>query len=436
MLQTVAIVGRPNVGKSTLFNRILKKRIAVIDEVPGVTRDRNYATTDWIGRNFFLVDTGGMVPQTDDLMEQMIYEQAEFAIDEADVVLLMVDTQVGIDSVDLMIARMLQRAGKKTLVVANKVDNEDIAPDVFEFVKLGLGEPIPVSSTIGLGIGELLDALVEALPDQASDVEQDSGLIRLAVVGRPNVGKSSFINKLLGENRLIVTPIAGTTRDSVDTPFHYDGDDFMLVDTAGLRRKFKVQENIEFYTNLRTDRAVATADIVVLLIDAARGLSTQDQKILDSVFAKRRSAVLAINKWDLIEKDSFTADKYSLEIADLLAKYAHIPAVFISALSGQRVTKVLELTKIVYNESRKKIPTPELNDFLQQIIGRNHPPARRGKHIKINYMTQTEIGPPTFLFFANYPILIDKSYISYIENQIRHKYGFKGVPFRLKFRKK
>ncbi len=435
-LPTVAIVGRPNVGKSSLFNRFLNKRLAVVHEEPGVTRDRNYAVCDWNGVQFELIDTGGMAPGSDDLMEQAITDQTDFAIAEADLVLFMVDTQVGVDTVDMMIARSLNRAEQKCILVANKADNQALELDIYEFYRLGLGDPMPVSATGGLGVGDLLDKLVEMLPDAAPVGEEDNNVIRVALAGRPNVGKSSFINQLIGEDRLIVTPIAGTTRDAVDTPFNYDGQSFVLVDTAGLRRKYKVYENVEFYTNLRTDRAIDNCDVAVVLIDAQDGMTVQDQRVLEKVLTSRRAAVLAVNKWDLIEKDSNTADEFTREIKDSLSKYSYLPIIYISALSGQRVPKVLSLVKEVYAESRRKIATPELNDFLQETIRKKHPPAQKGKYIKFNYVAQTEVAPPTFVFFVNHPTLVHKTYISFLANQLRQRYGFTGVPIRLKFRKK
>ncbi|MDF1543612.1 MAG: ribosome biogenesis GTPase Der [bacterium] len=435
-LPTVAIVGRPNVGKSSLFNRLLQRKMAVVHETSGVTRDRNYAVCEWAGREFQLVDTGGIVPDSSDLMEQLISDQSEFAIHESDLVLLVVDNLVGIDPTDRQIARQLSRSGQKTLLIANKVDNELLENDIYEFMKLGLGEPLPVSATVGLGIGEMLDKLVASLDNAETTEEADGSVIKVALVGRPNVGKSSFINMLLGEDRLIVSSIAGTTRDSVDTPFEFEGQKYNLIDTAGLRRKYKVRENVEFYTNLRTTRAIDGCDVAIIMIDAQSGVSTQDQRVLEQVLSSRRSAVLAINKWDLVEKDSLTADKYTKEVQQTLAKYSFLPIIYISALTGQRTIKVLSMVKEVYAESRKRIPTPLLNDFLEQVVGRKHPPAKGGKFIKFHYVTQSEIGPPTFVFFSNHPKLIEKSYIAYLTNRIRETFGFAGVPFRVKFRKK
>jgi GTP-binding protein len=436
ILPTVAIVGRPNVGKSSLFNRILQKKLAVVDGQPGVTRDRNYAIGDWNGIEFRLVDTGGIVPEATDLMESMIYDQTDFAINESDVVILVVDTQVGIDPVDREIARRLNKSGKACVVTANKADNEILQNDIYDFMKLGLGEPMPVSATIGRGVGDLLDQVVELLPPLEEPSDAESNVIRVALVGRPNTGKSSFINKLIGQQRHIVTPIAGTTRDAIDTPFESEGQKYVLVDTAGLRRKYKVRENVEFYTNLRTTRAIDSCDVAVVLTDASDGLTMQDQHVLQQVMDNRRPAVLAVNKWDLVEKDSYTADKYTLEINDVLAKYSFLPVIYISALSGQRVPKVLAMVKTVHAENNKRIGTSELNEFLLEQIARKHPPSKQGKHIKIKYVTQSEVAPPTFLFFSNHPTLISKSYISYLGNRIRRQFGFEGVPIRLKFRKK
>lgn len=434
-LPTVAIVGRPNVGKSSLFNRFLRRPIAVVAEQPGVTRDRNYAVCDWNGRSFYLIDTGGIIDGADELMEKLISDQAQFAIAQADVVLFVVDTQVGPDPAELEIARRMNRASKKVVLVANKADTDQMEYERFEFYKLGLGDPVAVSATGGRGAGDLLDKLVDLLPPLDDD-ETGSKAIRVALVGRPNVGKSSYINKLVGKDRLIVTPIAGTTRDAVDTPFHQNGRDYMLIDTAGLRKSYKVQENIEFYCNLRTNRAISECDVAIVLVDATSSVTTQDKRILEQVLENRRPAVLAVNKWDLIEKDSYTADKFTLQIKDLLARFAYVPVIYTSALSGQRVPKVLTMVSTAFDETNKRIPTAELNDFLQRVINRKHPPARQGKHIKFNYVTQSEVAPPTFIFFVNHPTLIDKSYLGYLSNQIRSEYGFEGVPFRMKFRRK
>ncbi len=435
-IPTVAIVGRANVGKSSLFNRFLRRKLAVVDAEPGITRDRNYAVCDWSGRDFRLIDTGGLVFRAKDLMEKAIADQTEFAFNEADVVMFIVDAQVGPDDTDLNIARDLQRSKKPHVLVANKADTDAIELGAYEFMKLGLGEPTSVSAANGRGIGDLLDKVIAVLPPPAPEDAEETDRIRVAVLGRPNVGKSSFINALTGQARAIVTPMAGTTRDAVDTPFDVDGRKYTLIDTAGLRRKYKVHENVEFYTTLRTLRAIDDCDIAIVLIDAAAGLTVQDMKVIDEVLTHRRSAVLAVNKWDLIEKDSATADRMAKEIKEQLARMSFLPLMFVSALSGQRVLKVLDTVDDVYNEMHRRIDTSALNTFLEKIVARKHPPARQGKYIKLNYMTQTEIAPPTFIIFSNNPTMIDKSYIAYISNQIRHEYGFVGVPFRLKFKRK
>ncbi|MCP4683897.1 MAG: ribosome biogenesis GTPase Der [bacterium] len=432
---TVAIIGRPNVGKSSLFNRFLKKRIAVVDPESGVTRDRNYSECDWNGREFRLVDTGGMVPDTKNAMERAILDQSDFAIHEADLVLMVVDTLVGVDQADERLARIMHTAGKKCMLVANKVDNDILVHDTYGFARLGLGDPHPVSATVGLGVGDLLDAIVERLPEPEAAPE-DADVIRVALVGRPNVGKSSFINRLLGENRLIVSDKAGTTRDAVDTPMELNGRKYTMVDTAGLRRKYKVNENIEFYTNLRVIRAIESCDVAVIMVDAAAGLSVQDQRILDQVLEARRAAVLAVNKWDLIEKDDLTADRFTADLKERLAQQSFLPIIYISALSGQRVKKVMSLVDRVHSEHHRRIPTSKLNDFLQKAFAKRKPPAVQGKYIQFKYVTQSETAPPTFVFFVNRPEMVRKEYMRYLTNRLRDEYGFEGSPIRLKCRRK
>lgn len=433
-LPLVAIVGRPNVGKSSLFNRILRKRLAVVDAEAGVTRDRHYATADWTGREFRLVDTGGMVPDSRDSMERSILEQSDFAIAEADLILLIVDVQTGSDLIDQRLAQNLMKSGKSCLLAVNKVDTSNLENDVYEFMNLGMGEPFAVSAASGFGVAELLDMIVEKLPEPVP-MDGDEDRIRVAVVGRPNVGKSSFINQLLGEDRLIVSDIAGTTRDAIDTPFEYDGRKYVMVDTAGLRRKYKVHENVEFYTSLRSMRAIDDCDVALVLIDAADGITSQDQRVLAMVMETRRPAVIVANKWDLVEKDSHTADAFAAKAKDQLAPFTFLPIIFCSALTGQRVPKVLSLVQNVAAENRKRVPTTRLNDFLKKVYDLRKPPARKGKYIKFKYLTQSEVEPPTFIFFANYPDLIDKSYLKYLSNQLRAEFGFEGVPIRLKCRR-
>lgn len=429
-LQTVAIVGRPNVGKSTLMNRLIRKRHAVVYDEPGSTRDRNYAECDWNGKSFRLVDTGGAVPNSSDEMERMIFDQSQFAVHESDVILYLVDTKVGTQPDDFKLAKIFRESGKPIILVANKADTPEPPAEVYDFLRLGLGEPYPISATGGLGIGELLDAIVTNLPPQP-ETESEDGAIRIAVVGKPNVGKSSFINKLLGEERHIVSDIAGTTRDSVDSVVEYDDQKFVLVDTAGLRRKYKVHENVEFYTTLRTTRAIESCDVAIVLADS-QGITTQDQRILTQVLDARRAAILVVNKWDLIEKDNKTADEFTKALQERLARLAFVPIIFISALTGQRVQKVLTLAQKVYEQHQRHIETSELNDFLREAFGRRKPPAAQGKHIQFKYVTQTDTAPPSFVFFTTHPTLIDRSYLVYLENQLRERFGFEGVPIRIR----
>lgn len=431
----VAIVGRPNVGKSSLFNRLLRRRVAIVDPSPGVTRDRNYQHAEWSGVQFDLVDTGGMVPSRKDQMERVITEQAEYAIREADLILFVTDVQVGIEATEERLARRLLQSGRTVRLIVNKVDNDAAEQSAHEFHSLGLGEPIPVSATAGRGIGDLLDQIVEIIRPKAAEEQQEQG-IRVAVVGRPNVGKSSFINQLLGEDRHIVSPVAGTTRDSVHSRFEFNGQHFLMIDTAGLRAKSRVSADLEYYTALRTFRALEECDVAVQLIDAVDGMTTQDQKILSQIFERRRAAVLVVNKWDLVEKDSKTADEFSKAIQEIIAQYDFLPIIFISAKTGQRVEKVLTLVTEVYLEHYKRLSTPVLNDFLSEVTAMRQPPARQGKMIKFSYMTQSEVAPPTFVFFCTHPRLLDPAYARFLSNQLRERFGFRGVPIRLKFQKK
>lgn len=431
----VAIIGRPNVGKSSLFNRFLQKRLAIVDDTPGVTRDRNYGLCEWAGREFYLIDTGGMIPNTKGAIEKMILAQSEIAIDDSDLTVLVVDNQTGPDSTERKIAKQLLKSGRNTIILANKIDDDISEHDRFQFSRLGLGDPLAVSATVGLGIGEALDKIVESLPP-AETGEQEPDTIRIAVIGRPNVGKSSFINKLIGEERVIVSPIPGTTRDAVDTPFKFEGRKYILVDTAGLRRKAKVKDAIEYYTTLRTLRAIENCDIALVLVDASEGLIVQDLKVIEDAADVRRGIVMAVNKWDLIEKDTHTADIFTSQIKEYARTLAYIPNIYISCLTGQRVVKVIPQIDKVYENWNREIATSELNNFLEEIVEKRHPAAAKGKHIKLYYATQSSVKPPTFLFFCNYPHLLQKSYIRYIENQMRNKYEFGGIPIRIRFKKR
>jgi GTP-binding protein len=434
-LPLVALIGRPNVGKSSLFNRFLKKRLAIVDSTPGVTRDRNYSICDWGGRQFFLIDTGGMLPDTKGGISRMVLEQSQVAIEQADLIVLIVDSHTGADAIDERIARLLQKSRRNIILLANKADSEMYENERFGFLKLGLGEPLPVSATGGRGIGEALDAIVEALPSAEEDLF-DTAAIRIAVIGRPNVGKSLFINRLLGEDRTIVSATPGTTRDAVDTPFEFEGRKYVLIDTAGLRRKARVKEDIEYFTTLRTLRAIENCHIALIMIDAERGLSVQDLKVIEDATTARRGIVMAINKWDLIEKDDRTADRITEQIRAEAKTLSYIPIIYISALTGQRAIKTIPLIDRVYENWCRQLKTSELNVFLEEIIQKQPPAAVRGKFIRLNYVTQAGIKPPTFVFFSNFPQMLQKSYLRYIENQLRDRYDFEGIPIRIKFRKK
>ncbi len=431
----VALIGRPNVGKSSLFNRFLQNKLAIVDAIPGVTRDRNYSLCEWAGREFYLVDTGGMIPESKGGIEKMVLAQSEIAIADSDVAVLIVDNQTGPDSTEQKIAGQLLKSGKNTIVLANKIDDNIYEHERFQFSRLGLGDPLAVSATVGLGIGEALDKIIEHLPP-VGNMEQESDAIRIAVIGRPNVGKSSFINRLIGEDRVIVSPIPGTTRDAVDTPFEFEDRKYTLVDTAGLRRKAKVKDAIEYFTTLRTLRAIEHCDIALVLVDASEGLIVQDLKVIEDAANVRRGIVMAVNKWDIVEKDTYTADIFTSQIKEYARTLAYIPNIYISCLTGQRVVKVIPLIDKVYENWDQQITTAELNNFLEDIVNKRHPAAVKGKYIRFYYVTQSGIKPPTFLFFCNYPQLLQKSYIRYIENQLRKKYSFDGVPIRIRFKKR
>jgi len=430
----VAIVGRPNVGKSTLFNRIIGQRNAIVDDMPGVTRDRHYASADWAGKAFTLVDTGGFVPESEDIIETAIREQAQIAIEEADMVLFVVDVQSGLVPTDFAIADILRKAEKKVVVVANKVDSEKREPDLAEFYKLGIGDPVPASALVGRRIGDLLDIVTRDFSTVES-TETDARL-KVAVIGKPNVGKSSFVNALLQEDRHIVTDIPGTTRDPIDAVLKYYGAEILLVDTAGLRRKSKVKESVEFYSAIRTLKSIERCDVAVVLIDAVHGLEHQDLRIIETAIERNRPTVLAVNKWDLIEKDDSTAAMFEKTLRAQLRMYDFIPIIFVSALTRQRVYKVLELVKSVDMEQNKRISTSELNDRLGADIKTYPPRSRSGKEIKINYITQVRSKPPVFAFFCNEPKLIDDTYRRYLENRIREHFVFEGVPLVLSFKQK
>jgi GTPase len=430
----VALVGRPNVGKSTLFNRIVGHRHAIVDDMPGVTRDRLYADAEWTGKRFTLVDTGGFVPASEDVMEVAIREQAQIAIDEADVVLFVVDAEGGLVPGDAEIASILRRGGKKALLVVNKVDGEKREAAVAEFYRLGLGDPFPVSALGGRRIGDLLDAVVKGA-GAASDESSDARL-KLAIIGKPNVGKSSLVNTLLQEPRHIVTDIPGTTRDAIDAVLRYHGEEIVLIDTAGLRRKSKIRESVELFSTVRTLRAIERCDVAIVLVDVRQGLEHQDLRVVESAIERRRALILAVNKWDLVEKDDRTARAYEIALKERLRQYDFIPVIFISALTRQRVYKLVELARQVNVEQQKRIPTSRLNTLVADDIKRHPPRNPTGKEIKINYVTQVEIKPPIFSFFCNEPKLIDETYKRFLENRLREHFGYRGVPLTLVFKRK
>ncbi len=430
----VAIVGRPNVGKSTLFNRLTESREAIVDEMSGVTRDRNYGSSTWNGVNFSVIDTGGYVQNSDDVFEEEINKQVKLAIDEADLIIFMVDVTTGVHDLDVSVADLLRRTGKKTVLVVNKVDNNERLHDAAEFYGLGLGDYFPLSSANGSGTGDLLDFVVKNLPPQPE--EQLPELPRIAIVGRPNVGKSSLVNSLLGEERNIVTPVAGTTRDSIYTRYNKFNHDFMLVDTAGLRKKGKVSEDIEFYSVMRAIRTIENSDICLLLIDATRGMEAQDLNILSLILKNNKGLIILVNKWDLVEKETNTAKMLEKDIRSKTAPFTDYPILFISATNKQRIHKILETVDTVNENRNRKIPTSELNETLLGIVRDNPPPSTKGKYIKIKYVTQLPVYTPSFALFCNLPQYVKEPYKRYVENRLREKYDFSGVPIRIFFRKK
>lgn len=434
MSRIVAIVGRPNVGKSTLFNRLTETREAIVDEVSGVTRDRNYGVSNWNGMDFSVIDTGGYVQNSDDIFEEEINKQVLLAIEEADLILFMVDVTVGIHDLDTSVASLLRKVNKKVLVVVNKVDNNERLVDATEFYSLGLGDYFPLSSINGSGTGDLLDEVVKNLPEEEPGVLPD--LPRIAIVGRPNVGKSSLVNSLLGEERNIVTPIAGTTRDSIYTRYNKFQHDFLLVDTAGLRKKGKVSEDVEFYSVMRAVKTIENSDICLLLIDATRGLESQDLNILSLIQKNHKGLIVLVNKWDLIEKENNTALRIEEEIKEKTAPFTDYPVLFISAINKQRIHKVLELIEQVNENRKRKISTSELNEVMLEIVKKNPPPALKGKYVKIKYATQLPVYTPAFAFFCNMPQYVKEPYRRYVENRMREKYNFSGVPIMIFFRKK
>ena len=431
----VAIVGRPNVGKSTLFNMMAGERIAIVKDTPGVTRDRIYADVSWLKYNFTIMDTGGIEPDTHNQMLRDMREQAEMAIEMADVVMFIVDVKQGLVDADYKVADMLRKAQKKVVLVVNKVDNFDkMMPDVYEFYNLGIGDPHPVSSLAKLGIGDMLDEVTALFPQ---DVEQEEDeRPRIAVVGKPNAGKSSIINKLLGENRVIVSDVAGTTRDAIDTAVTWDDKEYVFIDTAGLRRKNKIKEEIERYSILRTVSAVERADVVILVIDAVEGVTEQDAKIAGIAHDRGRGIIIAVNKWDLIEKDNHTVRKFTEDIRDILSFMPYAEIIFISAMTGQRIPKIFDVLDMVIQNQQMRVQTGVLNDILAEAVAMQQPPSDRGRRLKIYYMTQVTIKPHTFVIFVNDKKLMHFSYTRYLENKIREAFGFKGTSLKFFIRER
>ncbi len=436
MSTIVAIVGRPNVGKSTFFNRLVQRRDAIVDSVSGVTRDRHYGKSEWNGREFSVIDTGGYVLGSDDVFESEIDKQVELAIDESDAIIFMVDVEAGITSMDEDVANLLRKVKKPVLLAVNKVDNAMRVNDAMEFYNLGLGDYFSIASINGSGTGELLDELVKILPEKEED-NRDDELPRFAVVGRPNAGKSSFINSLIGEERNIVTDVAGTTRDAIDTKYNRFGFEFNLVDTAGIRRKAKVKEDLEFYSVMRSVRAIEHADVCLLVVDATRGFDAQVQNIFWLAERNRKGVVILVNKWDLIEnKENNTPKEFEAHIRKQIAPFTDVPIVFISALTKQRIFKAMETAVEVYKNRSKKIKTSVMNEIMLPIVEHNSPPAYKGKYVKIKYCMQLPTSQPQFVFFCNLPQYVRDPYKRFVENQLRKEFDFNGVPISVYFRKK
>ena len=432
----VAIVGRPNVGKSTLFNALFGERISIVKDTPGITRDRIYADCNWLNYNFTLIDTGGIEPDSNDVILSQMREQAQIAIDTADVILFMVDVKQGLVDDDAKVADMLRHSGKPVLLTVNKVDDfKKYEADIYEFYNLGIGDPYPISSSNQLGIGDLLDEVVKFFPATDEEEEEDD-ITRIAIIGKPNVGKSSLINKLIGENRLIVSDIAGTTRDAVDTTVRHDGKDYIFIDTAGLRRKKNVKEELEKFMIVRTVSAVERADVVILMIDATEGVTEQDAKIAGIAHERGKAVIIAVNKWDAIEKNDKTVNEFSNKIHQILSFMNYAEITFISAKSGQRIGKLYDLIDTVSSNHAMRIPTGVLNEIMTEAVAMQQPPSDKGKRLRLYYITQASIKPPTFVIFVNYKELMHFSYTRYIENRIRDSFGFAGTPLKFIIRER
>lgn len=432
----VAIVGRPNVGKSTLFNALAGEKISIVKDFPGVTRDRIYADVSWLSHQFTMIDTGGIEPDSKDLILSHMRKQAEIAIETADVIIFLVDVRQGLVDADFKVADMLRKSHKPVVLVVNKVDNFDkMMPDVYEFYNLGIGDPIPISASSKLGTGDMLDEVVKYFPVENEEHPEDERP-RIAIIGKPNVGKSSIINRLLGENRVIVSDIAGTTRDAIDTAVTYDGKEFVFIDTAGLRRKSKVKEELERYSIIRTVAAVERADVVIMVIDATEGVTEQDAKIAGIAHQRGKGIIVAVNKWDAVEKDDKTIYKQTRDIKDVLSFMSYAEMVFISAKTGQRMPKMFDLIEQVIQNQSLRVQTGVLNEILAEAVVLQQPPSDKGKRLKIFYMTQVSIKPPTFVIFVNSKELMHFSYTRYIENKIREAFGFAGTSLKFIIRER
>ncbi|MCI8357524.1 MAG: ribosome biogenesis GTPase Der [Lachnospiraceae bacterium] len=433
----VAVVGRPNVGKSTLFNALAGENISIVKDTPGITRDRIYADITWLDKNFTLIDTGGIEPESKDIILSQMREQAQIAIDTADVIIFMVDVRQGLVDTDSKVADMLRRSGKPIVLAVNKADSfQKFMADVYEFYNLGIGEPFAISSVNKLGFGELLDEVVSYFDQNAAEEDEEDERTRIAIVGKPNVGKSSIINKLIGENRLIVSDIAGTTRDAVDTEVVYHGKEYVFIDTAGLRRKNKIKEELERYMIIRTVTAVERADIVVLVIDASEGVTEQDAKIAGIAHDRGKATIIAVNKWDLIDKDNKTVNQFTQKIRQILSFMPYAEILFISAETGQRLPKLYETIDIVYENHAMRVATGVLNEIMTEAVALQQPPSDKGKRLRLYYITQAAVKPPTFVIFVNDKELMHFSYTRYIENQIREAFGFRGTPLRFIIRER
>lgn len=435
MLPVVSIVGRPNVGKSTIFNRLIGERRAIVHDEYGVTRDRHYGESYWNGKDFTVIDTGGYLPDEMDVMVVGIREQVHIALEESDVVLFVVDVEHGINTLDKSVTSLLRQQDRPVIIVANKADNEERRLNATEFYELGFDEIFPISAISGSGTGELLDRIVELLPDEIDEEEDDAP--KLAFIGRPNVGKSSLVNALLNDERSIVTDIAGTTRDTINSRLNFKGKDYILVDTAGLRKRVKVKENIEFYSTVRTEKAIRECDIAILILDAERGFEDQDKRVLREAERFNKGLIVVLNKWDLIEdKDTNTVKEFEDYIYEAVPQLSYVPIVTISALNKKRIHRVIELADIVLEERTKQIPTSELNNYLDEILHSRPLPMKRGKQLKINYVSQVKSNPPVFKYFMNNPKDLPANYRRFLENKLRERYQFIGVPITMTFKQK